>query len=86
MTILARSDLIDLSGYRRPASVIPWLRQNGFVFVVGADGWPRVDQEHYLSRMGKVSSKTLIPSKPNSAALLEVQRNGKKANHTTRSS
>jgi hypothetical protein len=74
MTILSRADLIDLSGYRRPGPMGNWLRQNGFVFVVAGDGWPRVDQEHYLARMGKVASKTFTGSPPNFNALRETQR------------
>lgn len=80
MTILSRADLIDLSGYKRPGPMGNWLRQNGFVFVVAGDGWPRVDHEHYLARMGKVSPKTLAGSQPNLNALRETQRNGAKTN------
>ena len=71
---LTRSDLIDLSGYRRPGPMSDWLRKNGFVFVVAGDGWPRVDQEHYLVRMGKTGSRTLTVSQPNFNALIETQR------------
>ena len=35
---LSRTDLIDLSGYRRPGPMGNWLRQNGFVFVVAGNG------------------------------------------------
>lgn len=73
MTTLSRADLIDLSGYRRPGPMSVWLRQNGFVFVIAGDGWPRVDQEHYLIRMGKVASKTPTDSQPNFNALRETQ-------------
>ncbi len=38
MITLSRTDLIDLSGYRRPGPMGNWLRQNGFVFVVAGNG------------------------------------------------
>ncbi len=85
MTTLSRADLVDLSGYKRPGPMGIWLRQNGFVFVVASDGWPRVDQEHYRARMGKPSSKTLTVSQPNFNALRETQRHGTKKNIAARS-
>lgn len=47
MICLSRADLLEISGFRRPTSIATWLRQNGFVFVVAADRWPRVDAQHY---------------------------------------
>lgn len=75
---LTRAELLEVSGFRRPSSISRWLRQNGFVFVVAADNWPRVDKLHYHTRMGGSPSKTLTKSEPNMQALMEAQRNGKK--------
>lgn len=85
MTCLSRAELLDVSGFRRKSSVSKWLRQNGFVFVVAADGWARVDRLHYHARMGGSPSKTLTKSEPNVSALMEAQRNGKKKTIKTRS-
>lgn len=49
---LTRAELHDLTGYRMPKQQIAWLRANGFVFRVAADGYPRVDRGHYLRVMG----------------------------------
>lgn len=74
-----------MSGFRRPSSVSKWLRQNGFVFVVAADGWPRVDRQHYHARMGISAPKTLRKSEPNMQALMETQ-SGTQKKVATRSS
>lgn len=85
MICLSKAELLEVSGYRRPSSVSTWLRKNGFNFRVGADGWPRVDREHYHAVMGSSPPKTLTKSAPNIAALTEMQRHGKKTNKQTRS-
>ena len=85
MICLSRMELLDVSGFRRPSSVSKWLRQNGFVFVVAADGWPRVDTEHFHARMGSASPRTLKKSEPNMKALMETQRNGTQKAVATRS-
>jgi hypothetical protein len=85
MICLSRAELLEVSGFRRKTRISKWLRQNGFVFVVAADGWPRVDGQHYHARMGTVTSKSLTKSEPNLSGLMEQQRNGKKKTITTRS-
>ena len=86
MICLTRQELLEISGFRRPSSVVKWLRQNGFVFVVAADGWPRIDRQHYHTRMGISTSKTLTKSEPNIKALMEIQRNGAQKKIPARSS
>jgi hypothetical protein len=39
---LTKEELFQLTGYKRRAHIEAWLTQNGFRFVVGGDGWPRV--------------------------------------------
>lgn len=42
--ILTRTQVTELSGYRKPSCQIRWLRQQGLRFFVGADGYPRVPE------------------------------------------
>lgn len=86
MICLSRAELEEVSGYLQKSRISKWLRQNGFTFRVGADGWPRVDRHHYQMIMGTGSPKTLTVSKPNVGALMEMQRHGKKTNKQTRPS
>jgi len=43
---LSFAELVLLTGYRRRSCIIRWLVANGFAFRVGADGYPRVLEEH----------------------------------------
>lgn len=80
MICLTRDELFQISGYRRPSSIGKWLRESGFIFLVAADGWPRVDKAHYSARMGTATSATLKASKPNFAALKEMQHDRRTSN------
>jgi hypothetical protein len=48
---LTKAQLVELTGYKRPSSICVWLADHGWVFVVGADGYPRVDRRYYDQRM-----------------------------------
>lgn len=48
MILLTRSELTELTGYRRPTYVRRWLTKNGIHFYIGADGWPRVLRTTFL--------------------------------------
>lgn len=48
---LTTDELTELTGYKRPTSMIRWLRENQFVFTVAADGYPRVLSEHVQARL-----------------------------------
>lgn len=50
--LLSIAELVALTGYRRRGCIIRWLSQNGFAFRVGADGYPRVLEEHVRSQLG----------------------------------
>lgn len=39
---LSQAELVELSGYRRPAEQIRWLTKAGVTFFIGRDGRPRV--------------------------------------------
>jgi hypothetical protein len=71
---LSKADLVALSGYRRPAAIRKWLRDTGFVFVVGVDGWPRVSLAHHDARMGGEIKPVAKRVGPNTQALKEMQR------------
>lgn len=48
----------SLTGRKQPKLQIRWLAENGWVFAVGGDGLPKVDEEYYRDRMGvKVEKK-----------------------------
>lgn len=49
---LSVDELRSLTGYQKPKCQIAWLRAQGFIFRIAADGHPRVDRSHYLKLMG----------------------------------
>jgi len=49
---LTPAQLIELTGYQRPAAQRRWLKANGFTFLDGADGRPRVLISHVEQVMG----------------------------------
>jgi len=49
---LTSDELHELTGYKKPGKQLAWLRGQGFIFRVAADGYPRVDRSHYLKLMG----------------------------------
>jgi len=71
MLCLSREDLTEWSGFRRPSSVCSWLRREGVVFAVAADGWPRVSLDAFRARMTGVIAQR--PSSPNTSALALLQ-------------
>lgn len=56
---LTRSELIELTGKKRPTAIARWLQDNGFSFRIAADGYPRVDRNHYHLVMCGSQSKSL---------------------------
>ena len=42
MIVMTKDEVKGLTGYRRKMEQIKWLRENGIVFLIGADGHPRV--------------------------------------------
>lgn len=51
--VLATEDLTDLTGLCRPTAQMRWLKENGIVFLVGGDGFPKVLFDSVLSRFDK---------------------------------
>lgn len=67
---LSRSELLELTGKRRPSAIARWLRDNGFSFRIAADGYPRVDRHHYERVMdGGGSSVSRRRTEPNFDAM-----------------
>lgn len=48
---LSRSELIELTGYVQSKRVCGWLSEQGFVYRLGGDGWPRVARDEYRRKM-----------------------------------
>jgi hypothetical protein len=55
------TDIATLTGYKRQASQIAWLRAHGWVFEIGADGRPKVLQSYAERRLGGVDSRPREP-------------------------
>ncbi len=64
---LSLADLVSLTGYKRRSCIIRWLQANGFAFRVGADGYPRVLEEHVRALLCGIPMKPR--NRPNLAAL-----------------
>jgi hypothetical protein len=82
---LDNSELRELTGKRRPTSIVQWLRQNGFTFRISADGYPRVDRQHYLKMMGGETLQNKRRREPNFDAMQkkELDCHGKKTKKST---
>jgi hypothetical protein len=52
MELLSVEFLEELTGRKTPKKMTEWLKKEGFTFRVGADGYPKVEAEHYLAVMG----------------------------------
>lgn len=50
--LLSEDQVKELTGLKQPSAQIGWLRDNGFVFRVGADGKPKVAASHFDKVMG----------------------------------
>ena len=50
--LLTRDELRDLTGYQRPSDIARWLGEQGWVYVFGADDWPRVARGHADMQLG----------------------------------
>lgn len=71
MMFLSLAELIMLTGYKRRACMIRWLQSNGFSFRVGADGYPRVLDDHARSLLSGMATKPR--NTPNLDALKDYQ-------------
>lgn len=69
---LNAEELRDLTGYQKPRRQIEWLRAQGFIFRIAADGHPRVDRSHYLKLMGGMVEAQHKKTEPNFGGLLKI--------------
>ena len=66
---LDKSELIELTGYKRPSSHMRWLASNDYPFEVGADGYPRVLTSLVEKRLGSLITSPQRKNKPRFAAI-----------------
>nr|WP_171049602.1 DUF4224 domain-containing protein [Pseudomonas nicosulfuronedens] len=60
--VLTAIELVELSGYRKPSAQARWLERNGFPFVMGGDGQPKVLRQAVEGRLGgKLGEKKREP-------------------------
>lgn len=60
---LSHAEIVELTGYKRPADQRRWLRTNGWQFAVAARGRPRVlDTEMERNLVGQGSSSRHEPA------------------------
>jgi hypothetical protein len=67
---LTLAELVLLTGYKRRGCMIRWLADNAFLFRVGADGYPRVLEEHVRQQMSGIGPRTR--NTPNLEALKQL--------------
>ncbi len=54
--LLTRDELIALTDRKTPRGVKAWLDSRGWVYEVGATGWPKVGADYARQRLGGVSA------------------------------
>ena len=52
--LLSRDDLQSLTGVKRAAAIVEWLKINGWAFELDANGRPKVARSYFDLRMGAV--------------------------------
>lgn len=72
-TFLSHLEIVELTGYKIPSKQINWLRLQGFIFRIAADGYPRIDRSHYLKLMGGYNNNIQPKTEPNFNSLKIVQ-------------
>lgn len=53
LNFLTPEELCSLTGRKRPGAIKAWLTAEGFRYIEGADGWPRVLRSVVLTRLGE---------------------------------
>lgn len=61
---LTQDEIKELTGYKKYACQIRWLRHNGFKYVVGYDGKPKVTQDHINLMLGSVTHSVRKKTQP----------------------
>lgn len=68
---LTQTELAELTERKRKADQIAWLKSNGFHYVIGANGHPRVLRDHVHARLcgGIISAPVSASLEPNWGAM-----------------
>lgn len=71
MMFLTPDELVELTERKTKATQIAWLKANGFRFVIGANGNPKVLREHVQAKLcGHASTATApVTAEPNWSAI-----------------
>jgi hypothetical protein len=71
---LTKDELADLTGRKRRAAILEWLRAQGWTFECDANGWPIVSAAYAERRLGGLcgADDDARPRRPNFAALERV--------------
>ena len=75
--LLSLAELVTLTGYKRRGCMIRWLRANGFIFRIGADGYPRVLEDHVRLQLAGIASR------PRNTPNLDALKHPQGGNHGT---
>lgn len=57
---MTRDELKDLTGGKRPSSIMHWLDAENIRYAIGLDGWPRVLRSVILIRFGDINQTQAI--------------------------
>ena len=50
--LLSAAEVAELTGYQKPNAQFKWLEREGFPFLIGGDGRPKVLRELVVRRLG----------------------------------
>lgn len=66
--LLTREELFDLTDRKTRVGVTAWLKKRGWIFEVGATGWPKVGADYARMRLGGTKAE-VSDNEPNWDAL-----------------
>lgn len=64
---LSQEEVQELTGYKKYTCQARWLRSNGFKYVIGYDGKPKVTADHVNILMGSIDKNARKKTEPNYA-------------------
>jgi len=71
--VLTREELVKITDRRQPAKIAAHLATQGFTFTWGADGYPKVDREHYRAIMNPEDRPARRRREPNFEAVRKAE-------------
>lgn len=60
--LLNAAEVADLTGYQKPNAQFRWLEREGFPFLIGGDGRPKVLRELVVRRLGGTAHEKQRPA------------------------